>query len=58
MRKPKINKGLNWVGLKGVEIATLIAICNAVAWKHRTSEKLKTEALAMAIRLDKTWTKL
>lgn len=57
--KTKLNKkGLNWVGLTSVEIATVIAVCNAVAWKHRTSKKLQMEALAMAIRMDKTWTKV
>lgn len=54
MKKSKTH----WVGLKEMDFALLIAACNAVAWKQRTSKKLQIDALAMAIRLDKTYQKL
>lgn len=49
---------INWVGLKAGEISTLISICNAVAWEKKLTEKLKIDALAMAIRLESTFKRL
>jgi len=46
-----MKKPFHWVGLNEVDLATLVAICDSVAWKRRASTKLQQESLAMSIKL-------